>query len=55
MEAKKRGEFFHGRFLRSDNFFVENSAIRRNAAKISLAIVTSEKHAAQAREKIPSL
>jgi hypothetical protein len=48
----RQEDFFHSRFLRSANFLVQNGAVRRNAPKISLAIVTSEKHAAQHHEKL---
>jgi hypothetical protein len=43
-------EFFHGRFLRSEDFWLQNCAILRNAALISLPLVSSEKHAVQAGE-----
>jgi hypothetical protein len=45
-------ESFSRFFLRSDNFWLQNCAIRRNATKISSANVTSEKQAAQYREKL---
>ena len=45
-------EFFHGRFLRSEDFWLQNCAILRNATLISLPVVSSEKHAAQRCEKL---
>jgi len=45
-------ERLHGCLLQSAKFLLQNCAIRRNATKISLAIVTSDKDAAQYREKL---
>jgi len=37
--------------LRSDNFLLQNRAILRNAARINLPLVSSEKHAGQPQGK----
>ena len=42
----------HGRFLRSDDFSMQNSAIRRNGARISSGASRSEKHGVQWRENL---
>jgi len=42
---------FSRSFLRSDKFLLQDPAILRNAARNSLALVSSEKHAAQNPEK----
>ena len=39
-------------FLRSPNFLLQNPAILRNAARITLPLVSSEKHAVQHPEKL---
>jgi hypothetical protein len=49
--TRARGTF-HGRFYGRLKFLLQNGAIRRNATQISLATVTSEKHAVQHPEKL---
>jgi hypothetical protein len=45
-----RRSIFHGRFLRPENSLLQNSAIQRNAARISLAMIIPKKHAVQSGE-----
>jgi hypothetical protein len=51
-EALGSTQSVHGRFLRCGNFLLQNCASQRNVARISLALLSSEKHAAQRREKL---
>jgi hypothetical protein len=42
----------HGRFLRLENFLLQNCATQRSAAQISLVKTSSAKRSAQHREKL---
>jgi len=44
--------YFSRSLLRCANFLLQNCAIQRNATRISLVLLSSEKHAAQRREKL---
>src|SRR5260370_1514531 len=50
--ARARDPHFSRSLLRLANFFVQNCATRRNAARISSGASRSEKHAVQHREKL---
>jgi hypothetical protein len=43
---------FHGRFLRSGQFFAQNAAILRNALQTAFVRLTYEKDAAQHNENM---
>jgi hypothetical protein len=49
---RAREPVVHGAFLRRANFLLQNCAIQRNAARISLLWIRSEKQTAQHREKL---
>jgi hypothetical protein len=51
-EGESEPKMFHGRFLRLDNFLLQNCAIQRNATRISLRRASSEKNSAQHRENL---
>ncbi|PYS68903.1 MAG: hypothetical protein DMF73_15880 [Acidobacteria bacterium] len=50
--ARARDPHFSRSLLRCANFLLQNCAIQRNAMRISLVLLSSEKHAAQCREKL---
>jgi hypothetical protein len=50
--AREKRLNFSRSFLRSENFWLQNRAILRNAARISLPLISSEKYAAQHPERL---
>jgi hypothetical protein len=50
--ARARDPHFSRSLLRSDNFLLQHCAIQRNATRISLVLLTSEKQTAQHRENL---
>ena len=52
LHAPARVTLFSRLLLRSVNFLLQNCAIQRNAMRISLLWIRSEKHAVQRREKL---
>src|SRR5204863_9947742 len=49
---RERGSLFSRSLLRCANFLLQNCAIQRNATRISLVLLSSEKHAAQRDENL---
>ena len=50
--TRTRDLFLSRSLLRSIDFLLQNCAIQRNAVRIALALLSSEKHAARRREKL---